>query len=382
MHNYYFSLRLLLWVSLLICTPIASAFANTNNVNTAIAPSPLSCNLPAPGGLTVTDVTASSISIAWNPVAGASAYSVKFVEKATNTVVLNTTVTATNATATSLIAGTTYRFIVSAICPDGSRSGNESTGEAKTDFIVVDDIAVDFPYITNQITGCPTTFSALAPVSMAVVNTVTGEQTPFNLLKEDNFAANMNMQVLHDNPTAKTGGNWLFTNQESTFPSAAEGYTEANAVLVYYSATPNTPSGIVQNGSIVLAFSVELVGSTLNQINFCIAQIAPNYAVYLKGGGQGRPGPSKGSHAAFNNHAMSASPNPFKDELNIQLEAVADTNGALQLMDAQGRVLRTQTFEAGFRTLTIPTTDLAPGLYFVRMETSKGVSTLKVVRSN
>jgi poly(3-hydroxybutyrate) depolymerase len=84
--------------------------------------------LPAPTGLGTSGATASSMSLAWGAVTGASGYNVYRAGSKVNTGV----VTATNYTDTGLAAGTTYSWSVKAVDSAGTESAASSAASGTT----------------------------------------------------------------------------------------------------------------------------------------------------------------------------------------------------------------------------------------------------------
>lgn len=83
---------------------------------------PLSCTAPVPTGLHDTEVTPSSISLAWNAIPSTTTpyYQVEGLDATTNTALPTYITTNTFITYTALTAGHNYEFTVSAsFCPDG-----------------------------------------------------------------------------------------------------------------------------------------------------------------------------------------------------------------------------------------------------------------------
>jgi Secretion system C-terminal sorting domain len=78
-------------------------------------------------------------------------------------------------------------------------------------------------------------------------------------------------------------------------------------------------------------------------------------------------------------YTLTAAPNPFTDHLTVLLEATGSTD--LQLVDMSGKVWRSQSTEQVAGDLAyIETTDMPVGIYLLRVQTSKGIVTKKVVK--
>ncbi|MDX1913670.1 MAG: T9SS type A sorting domain-containing protein, partial [Saprospiraceae bacterium] len=80
-------------------------------------------------------------------------------------------------------------------------------------------------------------------------------------------------------------------------------------------------------------------------------------------------------------HYFSAAPNPFKDELDVLLDRVADTPVRLQLVNLQGQFVLDQEMEAGQSAYSLSTAQLPRGFYLLRVEADGETQVLKVVKS-
>jgi peptidoglycan hydrolase-like amidase len=92
-----------------------------------------SSSCATPSGFSVTSITASSATLNWGTVAGATSYVIKY--KPTNSSTwLNTASTATSKVLTGLLASTTYEFQVQAVC---SNTGNFSVSVSFTTHVAI-----------------------------------------------------------------------------------------------------------------------------------------------------------------------------------------------------------------------------------------------------
>lgn len=77
----------------------------------------------------------------------------------------------------------------------------------------------------------------------------------------------------------------------------------------------------------------------------------------------------------LNNNQVYVYPNPAVEFVNINLQAQADGNVAINITDATGKVCLQQqrTLKAGYNKLLINTAELSQGIYFVQSTTNDGV---------
>jgi hypothetical protein len=73
-------------------------------------------------------------------------------------------------------------------------------------------------------------------------------------------------------------------------------------------------------------------------------------------------------------------PNPTSEIINIQFESVTDKEILLYLLDAQGRLVKTDRIEAAVSSKMINMQDLPAGLYYIRLVKGKLINVYKVVK--
>ncbi len=76
----------------------------------------------------------------------------------------------------------------------------------------------------------------------------------------------------------------------------------------------------------------------------------------------------------LNNNQVYVYPNPAEEFVNVNVQAQADGNVAINITDATGKVCLQQqrTLKAGYNKLLINTTELSQGIYFVQTTTNDG----------
>ncbi|MBM3332320.1 T9SS type A sorting domain-containing protein [candidate division WOR-3 bacterium] len=78
--------------------------------------------------------------------------------------------------------------------------------------------------------------------------------------------------------------------------------------------------------------------------------------------------------------AMGVEPNPARDFVKVRLSELPAGGISLHLFDVTGREVLDQAIREEVHGITLDLTDLRPGLYFVRVETRKGVRENKLVK--
>jgi hypothetical protein len=73
-------------------------------------------------------------------------------------------------------------------------------------------------------------------------------------------------------------------------------------------------------------------------------------------------------------------PNPASEQINIQFEASTDKEILLYLLDAQGKLVKTDKIEAATVEKSINLQDIPAGVYFLRLVKGKLINVYKVVK--
>jgi hypothetical protein len=73
-------------------------------------------------------------------------------------------------------------------------------------------------------------------------------------------------------------------------------------------------------------------------------------------------------------------PNPTSEMINIQFETATDKEISLILLDAQGKLVKTDVIETSVINKTVNLQDLPAGVYYVRLTKGKLVNVYKVVK--
>ncbi len=73
-------------------------------------------------------------------------------------------------------------------------------------------------------------------------------------------------------------------------------------------------------------------------------------------------------------------PNPAGESVNIRFESLVDRLIQVQILDAQGRIVKTDRIEMSVIQKTINIQDLPPGVYFLRLIKGNLVNVYKLVK--
>ncbi len=90
--------------------------------------------------------------------------------------------------------------------------------------------------------------------------------------------------------------------------------------------------------------------------------------------------PSTSNNSDVELNEVSAFPNPFQDEILIEVADATQKVESIKLMDITGSVVRSIDLSSN-RNVTINTTDLASGMYFVHVHyANEGIQTIKLTK--
>lgn len=369
-------LFLLLTLGCLLCGWASQAQNQTN------------CNLPAPTNIQFSQPNSTTLNVTWNAVPGAIGYMVT-LENLTNS--NQTTQAAITGFAWyngfTVIPGNIYRFRVCARCNNLAFSTNYGQRLHRADYIVIDLVAQRGNCTPS---GTPTTLNSGDSYGPLTVN--------------DNYAATLNGSGQIPSPPQYTfrytGSKIVFKGLGTTVPEGEilEGLVvptpDTFDPLLYVAPTANNPT--IVSSDILLDYP-NLIGEA--HISF-----APPSTLFFKGPngtsltihpsctGGFSPGTNEGddpitptidpvAQAALRNIQVV---NPFASDLTLLFSEHPEQPIGAQLCDLSGRMQLQQTIEPGSiagNQYKLATTDLSPGMYFLRLETAPGVfSTHKVVK--
>lgn len=345
------------------------------------------CNLPGPANLVVTNVGATDLSFSWDGVVGAYGFKVELTKVSTNTVVFSTTSPAQPQilTISSLEPGTEYRLDVWSMCSATEQGGQSTTSETTHNFIL-DEIATGY----QGTEWAPGNHFQLFPIQPGIGSPdryfkVKGPQNESIFLVK-NVDQQLNGGVHFNHVNSSNVINLVNHNLDS--PTGAPN----NYV---FSFNPGNVIFKTTNETIVLTFSVvkengyyylDWTWGTKNS-GFVILQASNDGA--SGGGGKGKQknnlqkpkeidGVAERTESLSTDIPFSIRPNPFNDLLYLQGSAPAN----IQLLDINGKLVYQYTMDTTETNITIPTADLAKGVYLVRYETADSVKTIKVVKTN
>lgn len=314
-----------------------------------------------PSGLNATSITATSATLNWGTVSGATSYSVRARQVGTTTWGTGTT-TGTSASFTGLTASTQYEFQVQAVC--GSTTGSYS---GSANFTTLS---------SGGGGGCTETFepnnSRSSSLPLTAVNTDLSSQISTSTdndwyrfantsatrnIRVDltNLPADYDLQLYQNNTLRRTSQNdatnpevaiWNTTTVASNWYARVYGYNGAFSTTQCYTLRISLSSS-----------SFRTDGSTdgeITEIEIPVEVVHSGFAMF---------------------------PNPALDQLTLDVNLNADRTVKVSVGDITGRthILRSFDLFKGNSRATLDVTQLPAGTYFVRVENGEIIGTQKLV---
>ena len=354
------------------------------------------CNSPAPTNIQFNQtLIANFVAVTWAPVPGAASYWATF-ENLSNSSQVTQIANSNAPTATfSVIAGDYYLFRGAAQClqPDGSRITSTNFGEAQ---YLAESIIID---LILKRSACP-------PNPSFLIGTIVPGQT---------FS---HPQLATESCVLKIGG------VSGDFPTYGfkyvQGITKFNVDVVDVddSSTSISSAGLVvspifgsayQPAPVSNASKTRVIQSGQNQVYEGYFTFSSTTSIFFEGpqlNSDGLPfnflkvyvceGGSPGNNEGDDPIPPTIAPvaqatlkniqvvNPFSSDLTLLFQEHPTQPVTAQLCDVSGRMQLQQTIEPGSiggNQYKLATSDLQPGMYFLRLETAPGVfSTHKIVK--
>ncbi|MBC7776208.1 MAG: T9SS type A sorting domain-containing protein [Phycisphaerae bacterium] len=350
---------------------------------------PCNCELDFPANLHATRIGTTTADIAWDSVPGANGYRVSVFQKVGNNyILLNETnhFFNTSMTVTGLIPGSAHRVTVAGMCLCTDSGGNwiVSPNASFIEFpaIILDlDIVQLSPMPGNAgIANCTTIVSGCCGYYFNYIN---GNRLWIKVRKGD--ICNIHPIRLVDPLTARLFKRTDQTSQcPTTLPTQNIGYQGPSIIT---QSGPSLDYAVIREEvSLVEILRIDAYGPPGGPVtHICITNNFPgtySYDVYELGSFGFGP-PNGGDRDAF---SPSTDPHiyptsPFAENLDVIDASPGDLPVKLQLFDLSGRLETTQQYGSGQSTYSLPTADLAPGLYILRVGSGGATQTYKVVKT-
>ncbi len=371
------------------------------------------CNLPAPENFHVTAITSMSISAAWNSVPGAQQYYLELYEAGGSTAIHSVFVQDTFGTVPVSKPGY-YDLYVSAVAPGCRPSENRAI--VPNLGVIIAELTLDFaptiqglPVHRSVSEGCFTVpFKNIAENNaeygfQVLYAPADGPADVSNYLIDlDAMGANPELKVGHDLTEVPSQGGFStyakgrnldgwglpsVPNLEEMRvydPNWGEG-DDAHIYSVYFEKTGNPSDPKLQ-----VCFCRNVPETEPYQIQFFSSLNLGEEGAYYTEHCQGDlalPGPGAGNNSAVGRSAAAGGVlsnqftvlNPFLESLHIVSTYTGDDMVILRLFDLNGRLVAEQKGPAA-QEYDLPTSQLTPGMYVLRIENGDTYQTFKVVK--
>ncbi len=319
------------------------------------------CPLPAPTGLIATKITPTSIRIQWNPVSNAIGYRIRVIHLGSGQLVGTHNVTTTFFTKTGLQPGQLYRFEVQSRCPNppGGYSEQVAFMQARTGIIIVDVIIQRCcPVPTDSVIQPAGSISNYALSTSSTdyyhirAEKFNDENTFFEFCIEDNCPELLvHIFDSSNTPIVLNTGAQMNVKYQKTATSTPDFLIIKNLVC--------DPTLATYSFSVTWKVKMEVFADTCHAAPF--------------GGGSDERG-----FLEKENEKLQAIPNPFGDVLRILVPENGENPIEANLMDAQGRVVKTMS--ATGDVFEMNTQNLPNGLYFLNVRTNGNQEVIRVVK--
>jgi hypothetical protein len=307
-----------------------------------------------PSGLSASSITSSSATLGWTAVTGATSYNVQY--KVNGGATWTTTTSTTNSKGlTGLAASTTYNWQVQAVC-----SGGNSAYVAGSNF-------------TTSAAGCTDSYESNETVAAAKTISV-------------------NTNALAKICTA-TDVDWFKFTTTSTNPKVKITLTTLPAdydVFLYNSAGTTllgsgenggtTSETIIYNATAGATYTVRVIGyngvfNTTTSYTLRASVQATNWRT-----DGSAPATVAKDLSDITEDMLRVYPNPAAQNLFVNYTTLTEGDATLTLMDLSGRVVlrREIALVPGSNVVDFSVSDIADGMYIVRMQASSGTCNAKV----
>lgn len=367
----------------LILTALWAYFCiSTLNANPLPA-RPLGPGCGEPTNFHVTNIGTSFADLAWDASTQVQAYLLRIIDVATQQEVYQQSLpgTASSANVSGLQSGWKYKFLLTAICQESG--DNSKAAEADGITLVLDLVVVASPPGTvNE--DCELQEDELGPCG----------NFPWESTTYQYFSIKYNpsgVSRLFRMRLAGEGSQYCQTQQANPLLERLGDNAGDNYFRFYASngSAPPTCAGTVKIKRVINGSEQEIC--TLDALTPSLAswpngrlyvdQITSGYSIHrvsftISGG-------ERGDDSSWTPIDNPWATNPFTDELEVNVPGPENASGPLtiDLFDLEGRRVAGEQYAQPQSQAIIPTAELSPGVYFLRIAAGGQVTTLKVIKS-
>jgi hypothetical protein len=323
------------------------------------------CELPAPTGLTTSDVTTTGFTAKWSPVTGNNGYEVKlFKLEGINLNLISTNIQdQTLKTFTGLTPGETYQVQVRTRCSNGQFSSIAAILNVTLQYIVIEEIVILTPASCNPHSSTP--LSLASPTSTITIP-----------LPSYPTFAKLTIRVSSVNPPTTS---FMYLSKISETKIQIKGCSNSKIVVSY-----NTVS-IDGSTSCSLRFS----SNGLRLSGQCNYNLTPNITNPLRTSNINSDSSIDEENEDFlqipQDTKLETMPNPFSNSTTIKFRLAENTNEvSLQLYDIHGRLVQTvlpkQAMLAGEQVLDLDASSVSKGVYTLILRTKDRTEVTRLIK--
>lgn len=364
--KFFFPLTFVIAVIIVQVMPVMASTPNNGEI--------LACNLPAPTGLQVTDISYNSIAVEWQAVPGAVAYYIEARDAGNNALYFSNTTTNLAENCTSLPSGTEINIYVKASCGGEEISSETAITSAKTDY-VIDLIAHGYAPCERKI-----------PITPVPTGNNGDIQFPFsaNTVHEGHVSQ-------YENVLSQF--NLTFYPNSIPTPTAVYAEDQANttayigncAGAAYIIDDIFPPAGSIGQCSQSYAKMRVVSAGTTGNFLLVVEDMADglNFEFSSCGQGGGRDGADgRANNDIFSSTEIKISPNPFNDFVNVQFNDYRQGEIAeISLLHTDGRIIKQLKHRVDSNQLiSIDTDELQSGTYLLHIQTQYERKTQLIVK--
>jgi hypothetical protein len=319
-----------------------------------------SCNLPAPTGVEVQEISTTYATGVWNPVQNADGYLVKVNEVGNSNFVLNTIIDVPTIFISGLKSATKYQLSIQSVCGNGS-AGSPILSVFQTDFIIIDIVVAERKNVQ------PWLGQGSLPLKLVLKKA--------GLLDEnfDIYKIGDEVYVGHDNIncmntyTAYEAEHHAFGNMEE-YPPLNGLQHNAEKVGVYYFEECTSELTVQNSNATIFVSKIPNSYPEIYSVS-CNSQL---YSLWEE--------PSIRKRISEEEQEIVAKPNPIAgDELELTIP-YSDYQSVIKIVDFSGKVVETRIKMSGDVHEIISTDKLLPGVYVIQVESAGNFYTKKIVK--
>jgi bacillolysin len=319
-----------------------------------------SCGTPA--SLASAAIAATSATVSWASVTGATAYNVQYKTAAATTWTTISNVVGTSTNLSGLSASTIYNYKIQAVC--GTATSAYSTASSFTTSAASTSCTDN--YEANN--SCST--AKTIPVNTALTGKISSS-TDKDYFTFSNSSAARNIKV------ALTGLPADYDLKFYTSPNNCTGVTTSQN-------TGTTNEGIIYNNAPVGTYKIQIYGygGAFNTTLCYNLTVQTSSAAWVRTTGQPEIISEGDIFKEELNHTFSISPNPVNGLASVHLYAEQSANGQISILDQLGREVKviSQSFNLGENDTELDFTGLPNGVYFVKIQIGEQSLLEKVVK--